>query len=105
MNDTKWKEIFEQFYYGIECSNDPALSKLIIHWTTVSTSGDVYGDTTWTHFGCSMLSSKEIESLRIELTDENRQVVLDILRKIHVPGEVFDNYVIVYGYKSGVDYI
>ena len=36
---------------------------------------------------------------------ENRKIVLDILKKIHVPGEVFEDYVYVYGYRTDVDYI
>ena len=105
MNNTKWTEIFKAFYYGIECSDDPTLSKLRIHWTTGSTNGFVYNDSTWTHFGCSMESAKEIDWLRIKLTPQNRQIVLDILSRIHVPGEVFDDYVYVYGYRTDVDYI
>lgn len=105
MNNTKWKEIFEAFYYGIECSDDPALSNLLIPWSTTSTTGHIYSDSTWTHFGCSMDSNREIESLKIDLTAENRQIVLDILKTIHVPGKIFDHYVIVYGYRMDVDYI
>lgn len=105
MNDTKWKEIFEAFYYGIECSDDPALSRLSVCWSTTMTDGSVYRDCTWTHFGCSMEYNREIVSLKIELTAENRQIVLDILRKIHVPGEVFGDCVIVYGYRMDVDYV
>jgi hypothetical protein len=52
-----------------------------------------------------MEQSKEIEWLKIDLTAENRETVMDILRKIHVPGEVFDNCVYVYGYRMDVDYI
>ena len=105
MNDTKWKEIFKAFYYGIECSADAALSDLKILWTTKSVAGDIYNDSTWTHFGCTVESFKEIEWLRINLTPENRQVVLDILKEIHVPGEIKDNAVYVYGYRTDVEYI
>ena len=105
MNDTKWTEIFKAFYYGIECSDDAMLANLQVLWTTKSINGDVYSDSTWTHFGCSMEHAREIEWLRINLTHENRQIVLDILRKIHVPGEVFDDHVMVYGYRTDVDYI
>lgn len=99
VNDTKWREIFEAFYYGLE------LSGLRIRWTTKSTEGYLYSDSTWTHFGCSMESNRDIEWLRIDLTEENRQIVLDILRRIHVPGEVLENAVYVYGYRTDVDYI
>lgn len=43
--------------------------------------------------------------LRIDLTRENRSVVLDILRKIHVPGEIQEDCVYVYGYRTDADYI
>lgn len=52
-----------------------------------------------------MDSSKDIEWLKIDLTDDNRMIVLDILRKIHVPGEVLNNSVYVYGYRADVDYL
>ena len=54
MNNTKWTEIFKAFYYDIECSEDPRLSKMLIHWTTKSTNGYIYNDSTWTHFGVGM---------------------------------------------------
>lgn len=101
MNDTKWKEIFEAFYYGVECSADP----VAVGWSTRSVDGCEYNDSTWTHFGCSMESSREIEWLKIDLTPQNRETVLNILRKIHVPGEVFGDAVYVYGYRMDVDYI
>ena len=105
MNNTKWTEIFKAFYYDIECSENPMLSKMLIHWTTKSTNGYIYNDSTWTHFGVDMENSKEIEWLKIDLTAENRKIVLDILRKIHVPGEVLDDCVYIYGYRTDVDYI
>ena len=105
MNKTKWTEIFRAFYYGVECSPDPVLSNLQVFWTTKSTDGSIYSDYTWTHFGCSMENFKEIEWLKITLTPENRQIVLDILKQIHVPGEVFESAVYVYGYRTDVDYI
>ena len=49
--------------------------------------------------------SKEIDWLRIQLTPENKQVVLGILRSIHVPGEVFEDSVYVYGYRTDVGYV
>lgn len=105
MNNTKWTEIFKAFYYDIENADDPALSEIPVQWTTKSTNGYVYSDSTWTHFGVGMEESKEIEWLKIDLTPQNRKIVLDILRKIHVPGEVFDDCVYVYGYRTNVDYI
>ena len=105
MNSTKWTEIWKAFYYGIECSNDPELSHMAVHWRTKSVNGFLYGDSSWTHFGATMDADKEIEWLRIELTPQNRDIVLGILRKIHVPGEVLDNSVYIYGYRTDVDYI
>lgn len=49
--------------------------------------------------------TKDIEWLKIDLTPENRKTVLDILKRIHVPGEVFEDCVFVYGYRTDVDYI
>ena len=105
MNDTKWRKIFEAFYYGVECSDEKALSQMQIRWTTKSQNGFVYSDNTWTHFGCEPDGYRDIEWLKIDLTPQNRKTVLDILRKIHVPGEVCDACVYVYGYRTDVDYI
>ena len=105
MNNTKWREIFEAFYYGIECAEDEALCRLPVHWATKSLDGYIYNDSTWTHFGCGTDDNKDIEWLRIDLTAENRAIVLDIFRKIHVPGEVLEDCVFVYGYRTDVDYI
>jgi hypothetical protein len=105
MNNTKWTEIFKALYYGVECSDDPALSNLCIRWTTKSSNGYLYSDNTWTHFGTDLDHSKEIEWLKIDLTPQNRTIVLDVLRNIHVPGEIFDDCVYVYGYRTDVDYI
>ena len=105
MNNTKWTEIFKEFYYGIECAEDENLNNILIPWTTKTTNGYIYSDTIWTHFGVGMENSKEIEWLKIDLTPINTEIVLDILKKIHVPGEVFDDCVYVYGYRTDVDYI
>lgn len=105
MNDTKWIEIFKAFYYEFECSEDPWRRGLRIDWTTRSLNGYVYGDSTWTHFGCDGEPLKELDWLKIDLTSENREAVLDVLKKIHVPGEVFEDCVYVYGHRMDVDYI
>ena len=105
MNNTKWREIFQAFYYGVECADDEKLSRTPIQWTTKSTNGYIYSDSSWTHFGVNIENSKEIEWLKIDLTPINKEIVLGILRKIHVPGEVFDDCVYVYGYRTDVDYI
>ncbi len=105
MNNTKWSEIFKAFYYGFECAEDERLRSIRFPWTTRSVDGYEYSDNTWTHFGVGMERSKEIDWLRMELTPENREIVLDILRKIHVPGEVLEDCVYIYGYRTDVDYI
>ena len=101
MNNTKWQEIFKLFYYGVECSDNP----VPICWTTKSLDGSLYSDSTWTHFGVGMGHSREIDWLKIHLTPENRALVLDILKQVHVPGEIFDDCVYVYGYRMDTDYI
>ena len=103
MNNTKWNEIFRVFYIDVECSEDPTLSEMIIQWTTKSTDGNIYTDTTWAHFYSD--SYEDIEWLKIDLTPENRKKVIDILHKIHVPGEITESKVIVYGYCTDVKYI
>ena len=100
MNNTKWTEIFKAFYYGAELVGGPA-----IPWTTRSLEGDTYSDSSWTHFGVGMENSREIDWLKIELTPQNREFVLEALRKIHVPGEVLAECVYVYGYRKDVDYL
>ncbi len=100
MNNTKWAEIFKAFYYGTELAGGPA-----VPWTTKNLDGDVYSDSTWTHFGVGMEHSREIDWLKIELTPENREIVLEILREIHVPGEIMEDCVTVYGHRMDVDYL
>ncbi len=100
MNNTKWTEIFKAFYYGAELCGGP-----VVPWTAKSLEGFVYSDNTWTHFGVGMEHSKEIDWLKIWLTPENREFVLEALRKIHVPGEVPADCVMVYGHRMDVDYI
>ena len=101
MNGTKWNEIFKAFW-DLECNNP-----MDIHWKTKSVkSGFEYEDSTWSHFGCEPTNYKDIEWLKIKLTDENRNIVISVLRKIHVPGEIQSDNIIIYGYKQqGVDYI
>jgi hypothetical protein len=62
-------------------------------------------DGTWSHFGCEPHAWDKIDYLQIKLTDENREFVLIELRKIHVPGEIADDIVTVYGYRTDVDYL
>lgn len=100
MNNTKWTEIFKAFYYGAELVGGPA-----VPWTTRTLDGFVYSDSTWTLFGVGMEDSRQIDWLMIELTQENREFVLEALRKIHVPGEVLADCVMVYGHRMDVDYV
>ena len=100
MNNTKWTEVFKAFYYGAELCGGPA-----VHWSTRTLDGFVYSDSTWTHFGVGMEDSREIDWLMIELTPSNREFVLEALRKIHVPGEVLADCVMVYGHRMDADYI
>ena len=105
MNTTKWREINAAFW-GLESSDLPEENSLAIPWMTCSTDGFIYGwDETWTHFWGEDDTGKEIEWLKIKLTPANRKVVLAILKRIHVPGEVTENEVTVYGYRTDVDYI
>ncbi len=104
MNNTKWNEIFHAFF-DLECSDDPAEAALDIPWTTKTRDGFCYSDHTWSHFGCEPTDYQEIAWLKITLTPQNRATVLDVLRRIHVPGEVMANCVYVYGYRTDVDYI
>lgn len=105
MNDTKWIEIFKAFYYDFECSDDPERKALRIDWTTRSLNGYVYSDSTWTHFCGDGEPLKELDWLKIDLTPENRDMVLEVLRNIHVPGEIFPDCVYVYGHRMDVDYL
>lgn len=100
MNNTKWNEIFQSFYEA-ECSMN-----MRIEWKTKDVNGYVYGwDGTWSHFGCEPTYYAAIEWLKIKLTDQNRETVLGILKKIHAPGELEKDCVTVYGYRTDVDYI
>lgn len=102
MNNTKWNEIFKAFY-KYECSNE----SLIIRWRTkeLLTGFLSEWDSTWTHFGCEPRKWENIEYLQIELTDENRDIVIRHLKSIHVPGIISDNTATVYGYRQNIDYI
>ena len=105
MNATKWREINTAFL-GMEFSDLPEENSVVIPWMTCTTDGFIYGwDETWTHFWGEDDTGKEIEWLKIKLTPENRKVVLAILKRIHVPGEVTEHEVTVYGYRTDVDYV
>ncbi len=104
MNNTKWIEIWESFYYNIECSNDENIRNIRILWETKNRDGYTYHDSTWTHFSLDG-DLKNIEWLKIYFNSQNKEIVLDVLRKVHVPGEVFEDCVYIYGYRTDVDYI
>ena len=102
MNNTKWNEIFKTFYVN-ECSPDRPL----VRWRTKDTQTGYISnwDGTWTHFGCEPRDWDRIDWLQIKLTNENSDLVLGELRKNHVPGEVSEGIVTVYGYRTDADYL
>ena len=102
MNNTKWNEIFQRFY-----ANECERSTPIIRWRTkdYETGYLCQWESTWTHFGCEPREWDKIDYLQIELTEYNREFVISTLRKIHVPGEINDDIVTIYGYRQDVDYI
>ena len=59
----------------------------------------------WEHFGCEFENFDQFEWLQIQLNDENRDFVINTLRKIHVPGEVHGDIAVVYGYGQNRGYI
>jgi hypothetical protein len=101
LNNTKWNEIFKAFYEN-ECDKGNGLPSITVPWMTKDKQSgyETAWDETWSHFGCEPINYQEIEWLKIMLTNENRAVVLSILRRIHVPGELIDDHVIIYGYKQ-----
>lgn len=103
MNNTKWNEIFKTFY-ALECTAD---TSPLIRWRTKDKENGYISnwDGTWSHFGCEPRDWDRIDYLQIKLTEENREFVLIELRRIHVPGEIADDIVTVYGYRTDVDYL
>ena len=101
MNNTKWSEIGHKFW-DIECSED-----ILIEWDVKLINYDYveYYEDTWSHFGPDMVDHKEIEWLKIRLTPENKERVIEVLKVVHVPGEVTEDAAFVYGYRTDVDYI
>lgn len=104
MNNTKWNEIFRYF-----CNTVP--NGCIVRWRTkdIETGYITEWDASWSHFGCANADGsagwEKIEYLQIQLTPGNNDFVLDTLRRVHVPGEISDNIVTVYGYRTDVDYL
>ncbi|NMP36531.1 MAG: hypothetical protein GX051_00185 [Clostridiales bacterium] len=102
MNDTKWLEIFKAFYYQSQNIN----KTLDIFYRTQYADGTTSNwSNEWELFGCAYQNTSKINWLQIELTDTNREYVMDNLKKIHVPGDIQDSIVTVYGYRQDVDYI
>lgn len=102
MNNTKWNEIFTAFYIN-ECVQGAPL----VRWRTKDTKTGYISnwDGSWTHFGCEPREWDKIDYLQIELTKDNSDLVFDVLRKIHIPGEVHDGIISIYGYRTDVNYI
>jgi len=100
MNDTKWKELF-QIFYELECSR-----KILTQWQTKSLTGYIHvWNNTWSHFGCEPAGYRDIEWLKIRFSTQDAEAVIQILKDIHVPGEVSQDCAIIYGHKPNADYI
>lgn len=39
------------------------------------------------------------------MNNTNREFVMNTLRQIHVPGEIADDIITVYGYRTDIDYL
>ena len=102
MNNTKWNELFLAFY-----ENDGKRGKsLAVFYRTKERNGYISAwSNEWELFGSQFPFWKDLEWLQIQLSGENRQFVLDALRRIHVPGEIQDNIVTVYGYRQDCAYL
>ena len=99
MNDAKWDEIRTVMYEyptSIKWRTKDIESGYISNW-----------DTEWFyHF--KNAGYKTIEWLEIEVNNEKiKDDLIKILKEIHVPGEVLQNSIIIYGYKNNeaVSYI
>ncbi len=101
MNNTKWNELCETFW---NASNSRELD-MTIPYRTRWNGYESGWDLGWEHFGCMADDYKSLEWLQIQLTPENRRFVLDTLHRIHVPGEVQGDTVIVYGHAVSGDYL
>lgn len=101
LNNTKWKELLTAFYQ-LECSG----SSPAVRWRTrdLETGFLSPWDGTWRHFACDPGAWKFIDFLQIELTQENKVLVLEALRRIHIPAAVSEGIVTIYGYRQDVDY-
>jgi hypothetical protein len=100
MNNTKWEEIRLAMY---EYPNNRKWRVKDIETGEISS-----WDGEW-YYHFILDEYKTIEWLEIKVeTEEIRNGVLKILNSIHVPGEVFDDVIRVYGYVEigkPVDYL
>ncbi|KIV73480.1 hypothetical protein SZ39_2005 [Bacillus mycoides] len=99
MNNTKWNEIRLAMY------NYP----LPIQWRTkdIKNSYICDWDSEW-YYHFSIDNYKTIEWLEIKTENEEiKKDIIDLLKKIHVPGEILSNSVKIYGYKknNSINYI
>nr|CAP48563.1 putative integron gene cassette protein [uncultured bacterium] len=101
MNDTKWDELRIAMYEYPQT----------LMWRTKDIENGYISewDAEWYyHFRPSLNSYKTIEWVEILIDDEQtKQEIIKILKKIHVPGEVEETIIRVYGYAKDkyVDYI
>lgn len=99
MNDTKWDEIRTAMYEypaSIKWRTKDIESGYISNW-----------DKEW-FYHLKNAGYKTIEWLEIEVDNEKiKDDFIKILEEIHVPGEVLQNSIIIYGYKNNeaVSYI
>ena len=101
MNNTKWDEIFRAFY-----DEELQPDSRVVSYRTQTVNGFLSPwDTSWTHFGCEAAEYKHIDRLEIQLTEENREFVLELLHRIHVPGDVQGDIVTVFGYPQSEEYL
>ena len=99
MNNTKWNEIRIKMY---EYNRNTK-------WRTIdlNTGHISEWDSEWFyHF--SVGGFKTIEYLEIHIeNDEMKNEIVEILKKIHVPGEINNTSIFIYGYKENgeINYI
>lgn len=93
MNNTKWEEIRLAMY------NYPSTAQWRVKSIDSTYISNWDGDWFY-HFKLGGYES--IEWLEIEANnDEIKNGIINILRKIHVPGEILNNSIKVYGYNKG----
>lgn len=99
MNNTKWEEI-----RGAMCEYP-----LTIFWRVRNIDNGYLSnwDAEWFyHFRLGGYDTIEWLEIKVE-NEEIKNEIINILRKIHVPGEVLKDSIKVYGYSKGgfIDYI